>query len=115
MSYFSESDINDAKRRVREMQNRANNLVSEEPKRNNDGFNQRYQNRRQNTENRAETKVNENFSKNADEDNKKIQNSILDLFGDGDKSQIIILALILVLSREGADNMLILALLYLLL
>ncbi|MGN1420366.1 MAG: hypothetical protein ACI4XC_02475 [Eubacterium sp.] len=114
MPNFSESDINDAKRRVREMQNRANNFVSEEPKRNNDGFNSQHQNRRQNI-NRAENNKNEKISKEGTEDSKSGQNGLLDLFGDGDKSQIIILALILVLSREGADNMLILALLYLLL
>ncbi|MGN1329346.1 MAG: hypothetical protein ACI4V4_06580 [Eubacterium sp.] len=115
MPYFSESDINDAKRRVREMQNRANNFVTDEPRRNSDGFNIPSQNHRKNEENTQENNKNEKNSNDDGEDNKSGQNGILDLFGDGDKSQIIILALILVLSREGADNMLILALLYLLL
>ena len=115
MSYFSESDINDAKRRVREMQNRANNFVSEEPKKNNDGFNHQQQNRRQNADRTEENRKSENNSKDGRDDSKSSQGSLLDLFGDGDKSQLIILALIFVLSREGADNMLILALLYLLL
>lgn len=115
MPYFSESDINDAKRRVREMQNRANNFLSEEPKKNNDGFNHQPQNNRQNADRTEENRKSEKIFKEGTENSKNGQGSLLDLFGDGDKSQLIILALIFVLSREGADNMLILALLYLLL
>lgn len=112
MANFSEADINDAKRRVREMQNRANNFVSE-PKRNNNDFNSFSQSKRNNTERKEEKHTNQ--KKSQQEEKEKGQKSILDLFADGDKSQLIILALIFVLSREGADNMLILALLYLLL
>lgn len=115
MPYFSESDINDAKRRVREMQNRANNFVSEAPERNNDGFNHQQQNRRKNADRTEDNYKNEKNSNDGTENRKSSQGSLLDLLGDGDKSQLVILALILVLSREGADNMLILALLYLLL
>lgn len=102
MPYFSESDINDAKRRVREMQNRANNFVNEESERNNEAYNIPPQSNPQKAEEEQEN-------------SKSTQNSILDFLGVGDASQLVILALILVLSREGADNMLILALLYLLL
>lgn len=115
MPYFSESDIDDAKRRVREMQNRANNFVTDEHKGNSDGFNIPPQRNRQNTEKSHENNKTEKNSNGDGEDNKSGQKGIFDLLGDGDKSQLVILALILVLSREGADNMLILALLYLLL
>ncbi len=67
MAYFSENDINEAKRRVSDMQKRAN----------------------------------KNILKDENEEEK-------------DDSSLIILALIMLLSHEGADNMLILALLYLL-
>lgn len=114
MPYFSESDINEAKRRVREMQSRANHYVSEEPKsEERKQENNSFQNGFPPPSNLGEGER-EKEKNNENRDNSE-QGSLLDLFGGGDKSQLIILALIFVLSREGADNMLILALLYLLL
>lgn len=88
MAYFSENDINEAKRRVSDMQKRANRLTNQEesvkepPK-------------------KEEKRENKNILKDENEEEK-------------DDSSLIILALITLLSHEGADNMLILALLYLL-
>ena len=88
MAYFSENDINEAKRRVSDMQKRANRLTNQEesvkepPK-------------------KEEKNENKNILKDENEEEK-------------DDSSLIILALIMLLSHEGADNMLILALLYLL-
>ena len=88
MAYFSENDINEAKRRVSDMQKRANRLTNQEesvkepPK-------------------KEEKSENKNILKDENEE-------------ETDDSSLINLALIMLLSHEGADNMLILALLYLL-
>ena len=76
MAYFSENDINEAKKRVNDMQKRAKSLTND----------------------------NDEKSEALNEENKD----------EKDDSSLIILALIMLLSHEGADNMLILALLYLL-
>lgn len=103
MPQFSEKDINEAKRRVLEMQNRASHFVGE------------------NTRSR-EQRSNPNAPKvppvTQEKTEEKKQNSEDEKQSDKkgeDKSLAIILALILILSSEGADNTLILALLYLLL
>lgn len=108
MAFFSESDINEAKRRVREMQSRADYYVSDEENKKNttDRKSSNAEKKRKNTQIPPE---------NQDESGDLAGSFLSDILGDGDKSQLIILVLILVLSREGADNMLILALLYLLL
>lgn len=91
MPYFSEQDINEAKKRVNDMQKRAEKL--------------KYQENTSENENGEEEKLKENVKKNESEIKENEEK---------DDSSLIILALIMLLSREGADNMLILALLYLL-
>ncbi len=91
MPYFSEQDINEAKKRVSDMQKRAEKLKNQENISEN--------------ENDEEEKIKENIEKNENE---------IEENEEKDDSSLIILALIMLLSREGADNMLILALLYLL-
>lgn len=91
MPYFSEQDINEAKKRVSDMQKRANSLKNQEAEES-DGKNEK-------------ENIKENVAK---IENEKTEND------EKDDSSLIILALIMLLSREGADNMLILALLYLL-
>lgn len=88
MSDYSTNDINDAKRRVEEMRQRAREYVDSSPP--------------------SEPPLHQNDAPPL---------SFLSSFGIdklGNDSSLI-LALILILSREGADNMLILALLYILL
>ncbi len=96
MPGFSERDINEARKRVQEMQSRASRFVSDEPSI------PPVANDAQNTGNQK-----------SDEQNAPAPTSDEDT--QNDKSSLVILALILILSKEGADNMLILALLYLLL
>ena len=91
MPYFSEQDINEAKKRVSDMQKRAEKLKNQENISEN--------------ENGEEEKIKKNIKKNENE---------IEENEEKDDSSLIILALIMLLSREGADNMLILALLYLL-
>lgn len=91
MPYFSEQDINEAKKRVSDMQKRAEKLKNQENISEN--------------ENGEDEKIKENIEKNENE---------IEENEEKDDSSLIILALIMLLSREGADNMLILALLYLL-
>ena len=102
MADFTGNDINDAKKRVEEMRRRSQSFVENE---------------------------NNGKEKNADEINHKKENghnsdsdgilgslfSSLGLSKSDDSSSTLILALILILSKEGADNKLILALLYILL
>lgn len=93
MPMFSERDINEAKKRVRDMQNRASHYIGDDTEKK--------------LENKAEVKNNiPNCEPSPAESSDEDENS---------KSSLMILALILILSKEGADNMLILALLYLLL
>lgn len=92
MSEYSANDINDARKRVEEMRQRARDIVDVEG-----------------SDIKADTTP--------QQQNRGGIGSILSSFGidkiGGDSS--LILALVLILSREGADNMLILALLYILL
>ena len=95
MAQFSESDINEAKKRVQEMRNRASKFTAEEAE-----VSATQDNHNDNKENIFQQR---DLQQTEEKDEKQ------------DKSVFIILALILLLSKEGADNSLILALLYLLL
>ena len=100
MSEFNSNDINDAKRRVEEMRKKANNYIDTP---------------------QNEDKTFKNSSANSDNKNNSPLSFLSDLTGSlfsssgNDGSQGLILALILILSKEGADSKLILALLYILL
>lgn len=98
MAQFSEQDINEAKRRVRELQSRAAGFVFDK-------------------ENNVPTDDGNEAHTHSDDKNEEVKPEKGESSDDKseDKSFFIILALILLLSREGADNTLILALLYLLL
>lgn len=109
MAGFSSSEINDAKRRVREMRERAKSFVDD----------------KQSAENTVKEVIEEDKNTNYKSEKSRAENNIFD--GDffsklglnnidvSDSSSALVLALILILSREKADNMLILALLYILL
>lgn len=105
MADFSASDIDEAKRRVREMRNRAQNFV----------------NRSEETQNNSAPQDEPKGQSQSDNAPNRERGGGSDfmasLFGDMFKSDdsALILALVMILSREGADNMLILALLYILL
>lgn len=100
MSEFNSNDINDAKRRVEEMRKKANNYIDTQ---------------------QNEDKTFKNSSEKSDNKNNSPLSFLSDLTGSlfsssgNDGSQGLILALILILSKEGADSKLILALLYILL
>ena len=100
MSEFNSNDINDAKRRVEEMRKKANNYIDTP---------------------QNEDKKFKNSSAKSDNKNDSPLSFLSDLTGSlfsssgNDGSQGLILALILILSKEGADSKLILALLYILL
>lgn len=100
MSEFNSNDINDAKRRVEEMRKKANNYIDTP---------------------QSEDKTFKNSSAKSDNENNSPLSFLSDLTGSlfsssgNDGSQGLILALILILSKEGADSKLILALLYILL
>lgn len=100
MSEFNSNDINDAKRRVEEMRKKANNYIDAP---------------------QNEEKTFKNSSVKSDNKNDSPLSFLSDLTGSlfsssgNDGSQGLILALILILSKEGADSKLILALLYILL
>lgn len=91
------NDINEAKRRVKEMQDKAKSYSQSEPK-----TQPEEKNKKENTQSSA----NSPFG---------IFDYLSNFMSDDDGSKGIILALILILSKEKADNMLILALLYILL
>ena len=103
MAQFSTSDINDAKRRVEQMHQRARHFVED------NGPDDVFENQpKSDTKQSCPTQTGFSIS------------SILKKIGVGgegkdENSSGLILALILILSREKADNMLILALLYILL
>ena len=103
MAQFSEADINAAKRRVLDMRNRASQYTGE-----NTINDISFENNSEKQQKKAEEEMAEEKSNNED-------NANSDSDTEQDKSLFIILALILILSREGADHKLILALLYLLL
>lgn len=100
MSEFNSNDINDAKRRVEEMRKKANNYIDT-------------------SQNEDKTSRNSNTKSNNKNDSplsflSDLTGSLFSSSGN-DGSQGLILALILILSKEGADSKLILALLYILL
>lgn len=134
MAQFSEADINEAKRRVMEMRNRANRYTasSQPQSRQNNRNQQKSTNQEQNIN--GDKRDNEKEKEKDKESNKKSYDfkekdsekqssnnpfdALAGLFSgeqNTDSSFVIILVLIMILSREGADNKLILALLYLLL
>lgn len=99
MPQFSEEDINAAKRRVQEMQNRVSKFTAQETDTESMPLPPvQEQKHTENTGNIPDTKPQEQEEEQ-----------------DKNKSFFVILALIMLLSKEGADNTLILALLYLLL
>lgn len=95
MPQFSESDINEAKRRVWEMRNRASHFVDD----------------RQEAPPKTENKQQKVPPKQSEPPKPEQEKEDL----PQDKSFFVILAMLMLLSKEGADNTLILALLYLLL
>lgn len=101
MAQFDEREINEAKRRVWEMRNRASRFVEDTPR-------QSESNKTENAVPPVNNQPKKENTKNTQKDEKA------DEIND-DKSFFVILALIMLLSKEGADNTLILALLYLLL
>ena len=92
MAEFSANDINEAKRRVRDMQSRARGFVYDSG---------------------GEEKKEPGEEKQSENNGAGLSDLFSNIFSSGDSS--LILALVLILSREKADNMLILALLYILL
>ena len=98
MAQFSSSDINDAKMRVQEMRRRAKNYVDD----NDESV--------ENNASKIQPMPQNNTNSTADSSEK-----ISPAAQKEDDSFALILALILVLSSENADRMLILALLYILL
>lgn len=105
MADFTGNDINDAKRRVEEMRRRSQSFVENE----NNG-------KDKNADEINHKKENTHKSENSDDGS--ILGSLFSSLGlskSDDSSSTLVLALILILSKEGADNKLILALLYILL
>lgn len=113
MADINNSDITEAKRRVLEMQNRASRFV--------DGKNQAEQGsdfaqgRSKNTDSNNIPNPQNKQNTKADTYDKNDKGSTDSEQKDEQKSFFMILALIMLLSKEDADNTLILALLYLLL
>lgn len=110
MADFSRSDIEEAKKRVREMQMRANSYIGADNSARNQNVKHNENNKKtqekqtQSSRYQPEQVFKEDKAK-ADENEKK---------SDSD-SNFIILMLVILLSHEGADYKLLLALLYLLL
>lgn len=100
MSEFNSNDINDAKRRVEEMRKKANNYI-DTPQNEDKAF-------------RSSSVKNNNKNDSPLSFLSDLTGSLFSSSGN-DGSQGLILALILILSKEGADSKLILALLYILL
>lgn len=98
MASFSNMDIEEAKRRVREMQSRAESYVPHE----------------KNNQNSVNTEK-KNISSPLPKTDEKPNEDKLDEHDEKDSSYFIILILLMLLSHEGADHKLLLALLYLLL
>ena len=100
MNEFNSNDINDAKRRVEEMRKKANNYIDSPQKTN---------------------VTSDNSGGKSNNKNESPLSFLSDITGSlfslskNDGSQGLILALILILSKEGANSKLILALLYILL
>lgn len=112
MAEFNEADIEAAKRRVREMRSRASRFTAEEPARQSRSVHNENNSRRNNSDNAADEASPQPAESPEHKNTEEIKENDEAV---QDKSFVIILALILILSKEGADNKLILALLYLLL
>lgn len=112
MAAFSESEINEAKERVRRMKERASAYIDtqekEDEKNQNHFGDKNSEPRSKERERRGEQK--EEIDRQNVESLEQKQNQE----GENDDQSFIILMLILLLSQEGADNALLLALLYLL-
>lgn len=114
MSDFSPSEIEMAKKRVQEMKNRARQYIdSPDIQDNSIHFSNNVNNQNNKDNNHSNAKKTPFEKENAFNSNLFDKGFLHDLLGSQDSS--LILALVLILSREGADNMLILALLYILL
>lgn len=96
MPTFSSSEIEEAKRRVREMQSKADSYVSNPRER------EKVNNEKPHEEKKQEEKERDGIDKKEEAPT-------------GDSSFLTILIILMLLSHEGADNKLLLALLYLLL
>lgn len=106
MAGFSSSEINDAKRRVREMRERAKSFVDDHPS---------PEDVKEEVIEEEQKQNNQNQNSRAESSNDFFSQLGLNHIDFSDSSSALVLALILILSREKADNMLILALLYILL
>lgn len=113
MPEYSSNDINDARRRVEEMRRRAKNYVDEA-----DG-NHNVNNQSHNTKSAQNEKSQAASPKKSPSfDLGFVGDIVSSLFSndnENDNTTALLLALILILTKEGADNKLILALLYILL
>ena len=112
MAEFNEADIEAAKRRVRDMRNRASRFTAEDTARQSSIVRENNNNSRNNNDNIIDEANNQTA---VGSENEAVEDINENDEAMQDKSFVIILALILILSKEGADNKLILALLYLLL
>lgn len=110
MADFSRSDIEEAKKRVREMQMRANSYIGADNSARNQNVNNNADNKKQaEKQTQGSNRQAEQFFK---EDKAKADKNENE---SGSDSNFIILMLVILLSHEGADHKLLLALLYLLL
>ena len=113
MPEYNSNDINDARRRVEEMRRRAKNYVQQADS--NHNLNNQSHNTKQ-TQNinpqAAPSKKSPSFDLGFVGD---IVSSLFSNDNENDNTTTLLLALILILTKEGADNKLILALLYILL
>lgn len=110
MADFSRSDIEEAKKRVREMQMRANSYIGADNSAGNWNVNNNADNKKQ-----AEKQTHSgSHSLEQDFKEEKAKTDENEKKSDSD-SNFIILMLVILLSHEGADHKLLLALLYLLL
>lgn len=109
MADFNEADIEAAKRRVQEMRSRASRFTAEETPQKRSKPQSSNSVNSNTAKEEADSRINENNNCSSKEESNENDEAVQD------KSLVIILALILILSKEGADSKLILALLYLLL
>lgn len=109
MADFSRRDIEEAKKRVQEMQMRANSYIgADNTVQNHNSGNGDSTNRTENNTQSSNTQPN----RFAEDDKTKSEKNEKE---SGSDSNFIILMLVILLSHEGADSKLLLALLYLLL
>ncbi|GEM_PF-174525 len=112
MAAFSESEINEAKERVRRMKERASSYIDfQEKEEENNRTHAREDGERHRGEERNRRGEQEEIH---NRPNSECLDDETNSQGESDDQSFIILMLILLLSHEGADNALILALLYLL-